>query len=73
MAMTTANLERALQRPPAPAPIYPPPGYRPPRTTQSYRPPPPLNALVRLDPLAKLALCAAIIAPLVALAILLTG
>jgi hypothetical protein len=66
MGYTVANLRSALDRPP-------PPGsnraarYRPP-----YYPPPPLGALTRLDPLGKLALSAAIVAPLIVLGIVLS-
>lgn len=72
MAMTTANLHAALQRPPPPAPISWQSGYIPPRYRTPYYPPPPLGALTRLDPLGKLALCVAVVAPLVVLAIFLT-
>jgi hypothetical protein len=71
MAMTTANLRAALERPPSWRPDLQP-GYEPPRRSTPYYPPPPLGALTRLDPMAKLMLCAVVVTPMVLLAILLS-
>jgi hypothetical protein len=49
------------ERPPPPPPSNPRPGYQPPRSFSPYISPAPLGALTRLDPIAKLGICVAVV------------